>query len=867
MKKKDKKKVGNSLTTIFSEEDVDLLRNFISDAGGAEVLFAASVIEPNFWGSVRVLARGNMGAAPAVLKSLKAGDILLHNHPSGVLLPSDADLEVASICGSSGIGFGILNNNCTHIYVVVEPYMEKPLAQLDVDKMLDYLSDGGGVSAYLENFEERSGQKLLMSKVAEAFNTSNHAVLEGETGIGKSMAYLIPAIHFAKANNCRVAVSTNTINLQHQLANKDLPFLEKVLPLKFKFRLLKGRQNYLCSRKLQEALGSDGLSLMLEPEEVSEFNKLTEWANKTNDGSLSDLNWIPLKSLWEKLSCDKDSCLNIKCTFYEECFFYDARKDASTADILVVNHHLLFSDLALRANTNEYSQTAVIPYCKSFILDEAHNLEDAATRHFGFRTSSTGLQKLMNKLLYKKGRRESGCMAVMNNLLSFGYGTFSQEMRTEILEELVDVVIPLREELGNAGKELFEEISALIINDEEPKLGEYRLRIGAAVVDSEGFQLLKAKAFRLRDELSRLAMQLRRINRKVTQCLEAGDEDTPKFSISLTEFITYSNRLEEVSGALDVLFGSVYNPEDTFVHYFTSNVRRTGIYTSFYSMPIEVAESMVEYCFSKTSSAILVSGTLSTAENFSFIKNRLGLDRKDLVAAPIEGRFTSPFCYKEQARLMVPTDIPEPNSPLFIQGLLEPLLEMILTSRGGVLVLCTAYTHLNQLYDGLSSQLFAYGLDCYKQGELERHHLLSLFKEDGNAVLFATDSFWEGVDVPGSALRNLIIVKLPFAAPNDPILEARNDRIKAQGKHPFREYQMPVAALKLKQGFGRLIRSKTDKGVVWILDKRIVTKSYGKYFMDSLPETPVLRGKSRVLVEQAKQFYGGDLDYFQDEFF
>lgn len=855
MKKKLKDKVGISLTTIFSEEDVELLRDFIDEAGGAEVLFAASVIEPGFWGSIRVLARGNAEAAPAVLKSLRSGDVLLHNHPSGVLLPSEADLNVASVCGSSGIGFAILNNQCTHLYVVVEPFVEKPPAQLDADEILAYLSENGGVASMLENFEERGGQKRLIAKITEAFNTGKHAVLEGETGIGKSMAYLIPAIYFAQKNNCRVGISTNTINLQHQLVKKDLPFLAKVLPFDFKFKLLKGRQNYLCSRKLQEAIGSDGMDLLLEAQELYDFQRIVEWANKTDDGSLSDLNWVPIDSLWEKLCCDKDSCLNIKCTYYEECFYYHTRRSANDADLLVVNHHLLFSDLALRANTNEYSQTAVIPYCKAMILDEAHNLEDAATKHFGFRTSSSGFQKLMNKLLIKKGRREQGCLAILHGLLAFGYGTLTQDERTEMVTELIDVIMPLRHELGNGGKELFDEIANFVIRDPEPRLGEYRQRIGEYEAQSGDFSLIKNKAYRLRDELARLSSKLKKLSRRISQLLDAGDEDTSKFSISLTECVTYSNRLEEVSDALDVLFGSVYNPEDTYVHYFTSNVRRTGIYTSFYSMPIEVAESMIEYCFSKTNCAVLVSGTLSTADNFNFIKNRLGLDRQDLVAAPIEGRFESPFSYKEQARLLVPMDLPDPTSPTFIDLILEPLLEIILSSNGGALVLCTSYSHLNHLYDGLASQLYANGLEVYKQGEMERHYLLSIFKDDGNAVLFATDSFWEGVDIPGSALRNLIIVKLPFATPNDPVLEARNDRIKAKGKHPFREYQMPVAALKLKQGFGRLIRTKSDKGVVWILDKRIMTKSYGSYFIESLPKTTNLKGKTRVLVEHARQFF------------
>ncbi|MDD3147753.1 MAG: helicase C-terminal domain-containing protein, partial [Candidatus Riflebacteria bacterium] len=224
----------------------------------------------------------------------------------------------------------------------------------------------------------------------------------------------------------------------------------------------------------------------------------------------------------------------------------------------------------------------------------------------------------------------------------------------------------------------------------------------------------------------------------------------------------------------------------------------------------------------------------------------------------IEGRFPSPFNYQQQARLFIPTDIPDPASPIFAEKVSGPLFDIIWASRGGALVLCTSYGHLNQFYNNLSPRLAAEGLECYKQGELERHHLLELFKEDGNAVLFATDSFWEGVDIPGSALRNLIITRLPFATPNDPVLEARKEKIKAEGGNAFRDYQLPMAAIKLKQGFGRLIRKKDDRGTIWILDNRIVSKSYGSYFLESLPELPVMRGKFHALAGMARKFFETD---------
>ncbi len=851
-----KKKQNVGADTRLNPDELLYLRKNIAEASENEVLASATLNkEDGSWFSLRILARGNENSAPAIINSLKSGDILIHNHPSGILRPSEADMGIADICGKSGIGFAIINNACTEIYVVVEPYAGKPIVHIDENEMVSYISSDGEIAYRLESFEERPGQKEMMKKIVEAMNSGNHAILEGETGIGKSMAYLIPAIHYAIKNNCRVAVSTNTINLQHQLVNKDLPFLKKVLPFDFEYRLLKGRQNYICIRKILEAKGSDNTDFLLEANEFEQFQRLVKWSEKTYDGSLSDLNWVPLDSLWEKLCCDKDSCPGIKCSQYNECFFYNARRAASDAQILVVNHHLLFSDLALRANTNEYSQTAVIPSCKCFILDEAHNLEETATKHFGFRTTSIGVLRLLNKIYQRKGKREHGCAASLYNLLSFGHGDLDHEEREKNIEYIYEKIFPSRTESENLNKELFEYINMLLVPDNPPRLGEYRLRLDSKVVSSQQFKTVSQIAFKLRDEFKQLSSRMKKVAKSVSSYIDDNDDHDEEFDVPLIEMSKLAIRLDEICEAIKVLFEASFDDKDPYVHFFTVNVRKTGIYSTFSSMPIEVAEPMIDYCFSKIPSAILVSGTLSTAHNFNFIKHRLGLDNEELPSEPIEGTFPSPFDYKTQSQLFIPTDLPDPSSPSFADQISEPLLEMILASNGGALVLCTSYAHLNQLYNNLSPLIYENGLECYKQGDLERHHLVELFKEDGNAVLFATDSFWEGVDIPGNALRNLIIIKLPFAAPNDPVLEARNDRITASGKNAFKEYQLPTAALKLKQGFGRLIRSKTDKGVVWILDKRLVTKSYGGYFIDSLPESPVLKGKSRVLINMAKKFF------------
>jgi ATP-dependent DNA helicase DinG len=848
-------KLSGRQRLFLSTHDCDMLRTEIHKADGAEILSAASLDSQGKWSDLRILARGNQNSAPAIISNLKPGDILLHNHPSGNLRPSGPDLNVASLCGNSAIGFAIHNNDCDEFYVVVEPYKTKEYDKLDPEKMIEFVSEGGSVAGQIAGFEERNGQKEFLKLIVDALNQPCHAILEGETGIGKSMAYLIPAVHFAREHECRVAISTNTINLQHQLVNKDLPLLSSVLPFNFKYCLVKGRRNYLCLRKIQEALGATDGEFLLETSEVDQFNRLVAWAEKTIDGSLSDLNWVPLESLWEKISCDKDSCPGINCSEYSQCFFYGARRRAAESDILVVNHHLLFSDLALRAAMSEYSQSAVIPACKALILDEAHNLEETATRHFGFRTTSMGLQRLLGKIYQKRGRRESGTLSALHTALSFGRGSISGEVRGELTEEIITELIPSRLEAGDLARELFENIFRFFVDPDDARLGEHRIRIGKFHENSPKFSQLQHFADRLKKEALSLARRLRKMARKLANQLDDDEESKLHFDLALTELSSYATRLEEVAAAIEILFELETENRELFVHFFTTMVRKSGTYPAFHSLPVLVSRPMIDFCFKPLKSVVLVSGTLSTQKNFSFIKNRLGLDSDEIEYPPLEGRFSSPFDYSQQARLFVPTDIPEPSSPAYVDMLLEPLLEIIRTSKGGALVLCTSYAHLNRFYYELSPLLSAEGFECYRQGELERHHLLELFKEDGNAVLFATDSFWEGVDVPGSALRNLIITKLPFATPNDPVLEARNEKIRELGGNPFRDYQLPMAAIKLKQGFGRLIRKKTDRGTVWLLDKRVVSKSYGRYFLDSLPDIPVMRGKISALTAIAENFW------------
>ncbi|MFZ2960130.1 MAG: helicase C-terminal domain-containing protein [Candidatus Ozemobacteraceae bacterium] len=844
----------------LSKVDRMKLSREIEEIGGAEILSAATLLDEDGlveWGNFHILARGTTEEAPAVLRGLRPGDILLHNHPNGILQPSQADLEVASLCGRSGVGFVIHDNACRHMFVVIEPFAPEKLKPLDRKEMAGYLRTGGALAQLLPGYEERSGQIDLLTRVVDAINRPCHAILEGETGVGKSMAYLIPAVFHAHENKRRIAVSTNTINLQHQLCNKDLPLLARVLPFQFRFCLVKGRGNYLCVRRLQEVENATDGEHLLEADELDQYLRLRAWAAKTKDGSRTDLSWEPIDALWEKVNADKDTCLGLRCEHYRRCFFYGARRLAAEADLLVVNHHLLFADLALRAATKEYSQTAVIPAYQAVILDEAHNLEEIATSHFGTRATSFGFQRQLGRLYHRRGRREGGVLNALITRMQLEKSPINGKTRQRLMEDARERIIPLRDEVSDTARDLFENIVFHVLGDKTPRPGEQRLRVAPNQRETRAFIDLRDTALAFREKIQDLSRRVGKFHREIDALLDESIDDAGKklLEMPMAELSGFPGRLNEFKAALTLFFDPEAENRDSFVHFFSVTVRGASRWPAFQSAPLDVSESLIESLFTRIDSAILVSATLSTRKTFDFIKGRLGLKSDELVRKPLEGRFASPFDYKKQALLLIPDDLPEPGSSEFMEATADPVFEIAKSSNGGTLVLCTSYAHLQLLHEHLAPRLLREGLECMKQGEAERTHLLEKFRADGNAVLFATDSFWEGVDVPGDALRNLVIAKLPFAIPDDPILMARQELLQQAGKNPFMEYQLPMAVIKLKQGFGRLIRNRRDRGTIWILDRRLVTKFYGKVFLESLPPARLVTGNFATILKEARGFF------------
>lgn len=810
------------------------IKHAISKAGGNEVFFKGIVDDYGMVWNIETLARGNKVSVPAILLDLDPGDVVIHNHPSGNLTPSRADLNIAAKLGQDGIGFIILDNDAEKNYVVVEPIQPSVEIKIDPQSIEEILGPKGSISRFLENFEYRQEQLTMSKAVVQGLNQSQHILVEAGTGTGKSLAYLIPGILWAVQNKKRIVISTNTINLQEQIIQKDIPFLKSVLAMDFKAVLVKGRSNYLCLRKLDN-LETDDLLENLD-EDILELKAIKEWGLKTRDGSRADLSFIPRENNWEQVCSEGDVCLKIHCNNYRECFFFKARRESASADILVVNHHLLFADISLRAKGME---GGVLPSYHSMVFDEAHNIEDTATQYFGYKINKYLSIKQLSRLFYTKSGKQRGFLHDLNYKVSsnkFVPAVIKQKLNDQIIMEFT----PKITELIQHTHIFFDNIHSLLEG------GTTKLRLTDEFLESESFKDIKTQSFQYIKKLSDFIDRLRGVQKDLEELPSQAFESLIPQTVEINAYI---KRLETVVETLDYIFLNV-SSED--VKWFEVSGSTRNRYITALSAPLDVADSLNENIYQQYGCVVMTSATMTTARSFSYIKKRVGLDRcqeklKELILPP-------PFNYKEQVMLCVPTHLPEPTYKEFNTSILDTLQKTIEATGGRAFVLFTSFKMLIETYEELRPKLERQGINCFRQGEVQRHLLLQNFKSDITSVLFATSSFWEGVDVQGEALSNVILVKLPFSVPDEPLVEARQELIAKRGGNPFMEYQVPQAVLKFKQGFGRLIRSKTDKGVVVITDKRILTKHYGKIFLNSLPKCKEVAGDMDAVVEKIKEF-------------
>jgi ATP-dependent DNA helicase DinG len=801
----------------FEPIAIEAIREAIEEAGGNEV-FLVGRMGP--WGKVEevtVGARGTEDAVPVLRPHLAQGNVVIHNHPSGELAPSGPDISIAYRLGNEGIGFFIVDSAVTRVYVVAEPVSGREIVPLDKERLAAELGPNGGLSRIYPLFEKRDSQMGMLRMVCDAFNGDEIAAIEGGTGVGKSLAYLVPAVSWSLMNDDRVVISTNTINLQQQLVEKDIPLVKKILGEDPKVVLMKGRGNYLCHNRLREAL--DELSLFKE--ENGELAAIREWARTTPTGSRTDLSFYPSDETWSRICSEADACLGLRCSLREGCFVLKARRDAASARIIVTNHHLLFSDLALRMAGSGFDDPAVLPPFRRIIFDEAHNIERAATSFFSRSLSRPAVLKLVGRIYRKKKDRVAGHYTVLVKLLG-------RKVPVKKIPGMIADIQQKAEELDAACLGLMVDEGNLLMDERSrPLFRGISAPLGNLIVSLTGLTEVFEEIFQLApvEDPENLFWDCRVQVRRLTEIVNIAD----RFRLAET-------------GANDVLWMEALRGQGT------DRFARMTI------TPLDIAPLMREAVYAPLKTVVLTSATLTVAGGFDFWGERVGL--KGLTARePLQRIFPSPFNYEQNVLLGVPTDAPAPDQPGYQVFLSSFITEALRSSRGAGLVLFTSYALLREVCSDVQPALLPLGIRILRQGDDDRARLLERFREDTRSVLFATDSFWEGVDAPGETLQMVILSRLPFRVPSEPVLKARMAAIEEQGGNPFAQLSLPDAVMRLRQGFGRLMRRQDDRGVVLILDSRVVSKQYGAVFLDSLPRTRRAISRSSEVLREVDSFF------------